>query len=149
MGSLHNTWNQKTSMMWQHPSYQTAKAFKEMPSVKKNTVTLFWEHRGTLLVNFLDHGTHQLLSIAVIHWRCQSRPSAAKCVVCHAKVSYALLANQTCDFIWCYSWEVMGNLPIVLISCTLISISLDYSRSTWLACDMQYILTSSKLWPSG
>ena len=44
------------SIMWKHPTHHTAKAFKEMPSVKKNTVTLFWEHRGTLLVNFLDHG---------------------------------------------------------------------------------------------
>lgn len=46
----------KASMMWKHPSHHTTKAFKEMPSVN-NTVTPFWEHRGTLLVNFLDHGS--------------------------------------------------------------------------------------------
>jgi hypothetical protein len=46
----------KASMMWKRPSHHAAKAFKEMPSVKKNTITPFWEHRGTLLVNFLDHG---------------------------------------------------------------------------------------------
>ena len=52
--TTHET--KKAYMMWKHPSYHTAKTFKEMPSVKKNTVTLFWEQRGTLLVNFLDHG---------------------------------------------------------------------------------------------
>jgi len=45
----------KASMLWKHPSHHTAKAFKEMPS-EKYTVTLFWDQRGTLLVNFLDHG---------------------------------------------------------------------------------------------
>jgi hypothetical protein len=46
----------KASMICKHPSHHAAKAFKQMSSVRKNTVTLFWEQRGTLLANFLDPG---------------------------------------------------------------------------------------------
>jgi hypothetical protein len=126
---------------WCGNTHHIAKAFKEMPSVKKNTVTLFWEHRGTFLVNFLDHG-----NTLTAEYCCDTLKMSEQATCCKmCGLSYTLLAKRTCDFIWCYSWEVMGNLPIVLISCTLISISLDYSRSTWLAYDMQYILTSSKI----
>ena len=40
----------KASMMWKHPSHHTAEAFKEMPSVKKNTVTLSGAQRHTSCV---------------------------------------------------------------------------------------------------
>jgi uncharacterized membrane protein YesL len=132
-------------MIWKHPSHNTAKALKEMPSIKKNTVTFFWEHRGTFLVISLHHG-----NTLTAEYCCYTLKMSEQAICCILSgLSYTLLAKHTCDCLWCFSWEVTGNLPVVLISCTLISISLDSSRSTWLACDMQHILTSNKLWPSG
>ena len=138
----------KASMMWKHPSHHTAKAFKEMPSVK-NTVTLFWDHRGTLLVNFLHHG-----NTLTVEYYCDTLKKSEQAICCKMSgLSCQGVIRPTSQpdlwLLWCCSWDIIGNLPVVLISCTLISISLESSRSTWLTCDMQHILTSSKLWPSG
>jgi hypothetical protein len=43
----------RNSMMWKHPSSPTTKKFKMTTSVHKVMVTVFWDMKGLLLVDFI------------------------------------------------------------------------------------------------
>jgi hypothetical protein len=134
--------------MWKHPSHHTAKAIKEMPSVKNNTVTLFWEHRGTLLMNFLDHGN--TLTSEYCCDTLKMSEQATCCKMCGLSCQGVICPTNQPD-LWLFMVLQQGSYGQPPHSPDLMhsdSISLDYSRSTWLACDMQHMLTSRKLWLS-
>ena len=42
------------SLAWKHPSYPPTKTLKAAPSVRNIMVTVFWNDKGVLLVDFLD-----------------------------------------------------------------------------------------------
>jgi hypothetical protein len=43
-------------MTWKHASSPPSKKFKTTQSAKKIMATLFWDHKGVLLVDFLTQG---------------------------------------------------------------------------------------------
>jgi histone-lysine N-methyltransferase SETMAR len=47
---------QEASMTWKHASSPPSKKFKTAPSAKKVMATVFWDHKGVLLVDFLTKG---------------------------------------------------------------------------------------------
>lgn len=49
--------SKQASMSWKHPSSPPRKKFKTTPSAKKVMATVFWDHQGVLLVDFLTHGS--------------------------------------------------------------------------------------------
>jgi histone-lysine N-methyltransferase SETMAR len=102
----------KASMMWKQPSRPAAKKLKAMPSVRKIMATVFWNHKGVLLVDFLDHGDivtdechygTKRLCQAIHHnrpgWLCQG-------VINTGHHTY----NQTCAWLLFYSWDIMDHL---------------------------------------
>ncbi|XP_011049295.1 PREDICTED: histone-lysine N-methyltransferase SETMAR-like [Acromyrmex echinatior] len=48
--------NKRQSMQWKHTYSPTAKKFKVVKSVKKIMVSLFWDQKGILLIDFLPQG---------------------------------------------------------------------------------------------
>jgi len=50
--------------------------------------------------------------------------------------------NWACDWLWSYGWEVTATFPAVS---PVISLSFNSIRNTWLASDLQQMLTWSKL----
>jgi len=98
------------------------------------------------LENVLDHGdtvtdeycstlTLERLQQAIHH----SRPGflCYDIIILHSN-SRLHTTNQTCDWLWCYGWEVNGTLPTVPISNPVTS---DPSRSIWLVSNLH------RCWP--
>jgi hypothetical protein len=44
-------------MAWKHPSSPLAQKVKTMPSAQKTKANVFWDHKGVLIVDFLDCDT--------------------------------------------------------------------------------------------
>ena len=67
----------KKKLTWKHP-YPLAKKFASPLSLREIAETVFWDHQGKLLVDFLDRGDMQRLSIIVVHLRDYSQSFVAK-----------------------------------------------------------------------
>jgi len=53
--SYTNTESKRHSMQWRHSSSLKAKTFKQASSVRKIMATIFWDRKGILLIDFLEH----------------------------------------------------------------------------------------------
>jgi hypothetical protein len=58
-----NTWvlhftpeSKQQSMVWKHPGSPVTKKFRRTPSIGKLMVTVFWDRRGPLLLDFMPRG---------------------------------------------------------------------------------------------
>jgi hypothetical protein len=54
--SHHTPENKRQSMQWRHTHSPTAKKFKTSPANRKITATIFWDRKGSLLVNCFPQG---------------------------------------------------------------------------------------------
>jgi len=52
--SYKNTESKRQSMQWRHLSSPKAKKFKQAFSVRNIMATVFWDRKGTLLIDFLE-----------------------------------------------------------------------------------------------
>lgn len=99
--------------------------------------------------------TQQLHSLIVVHLRGYGMPFVAEDPCCCASVVICTKTpNPMCQYVlWPLTALWLGGcgpvLPAVPISRSVISISLDPSRSTWLANDSQQTPTWSKRLPPG
>jgi hypothetical protein len=44
-------------MQWRHSASPKAKKFKQTLSIRKTMLTVFWDRRGVLLIDFMTQGT--------------------------------------------------------------------------------------------
>lgn len=54
--SYTNVESKQQSMQWRHSASPKAKKFKQARSAKKIMATVFWDKKGILLIDFLEHG---------------------------------------------------------------------------------------------
>jgi hypothetical protein len=108
----------KDMLMGRHPLFHPVQEFK----VKALVWTIFWGHKGVLLVHVLDFGDtvtaeHYCGTLEVL-WQavCYKKPGChASCMI----MPYLLLLSGLVIMLWCYAWEVMDHAchsPVHILS---------------------------------
>jgi histone-lysine N-methyltransferase SETMAR len=108
----------QASMTWKHASSPPSKKFKTTPSAKKVMATVFWDHKGVLLVDFLTKGdtvnadrycdTLSRLQEAIG----LKRPGLLRTdVVLLHDNARPHSANRTRDLLRRYHWDVLDHPP--------------------------------------
>jgi histone-lysine N-methyltransferase SETMAR len=108
----------QASMTWKHPSSPPSKKFKTTQSAKKIMATVFWDHKGVRLVDFLTQGdtvnadrycdTLSRLREAIR----RKRPGLLRrgVVLLHDNAR-PHTANRTREFLQRYNWEILDHPP--------------------------------------
>jgi hypothetical protein len=134
------------------PSPPPARKFKVTPSVRKFTVSVFWNHKDELLVDFIHHGNTvtagrccgTLARLREAIYRTRRGLFRQSLITMHDNAR-PHIANHTC-WLQRYACEVM-DLPAVPISRSKISIPFGPVISTWLTSDLHQPPTCSELSP--
>ena len=120
------------SLAWKHPSYPPTKTLKAAPSVRNIMVTVFWNDKGVLLVDFLDRIDNVTVKRYCSQLRGLGRIFVPEGLGCCAKLPSSCTTTQgptvPAGLATGYGWK--ATLPTVPISRTAISVSLDRLRST-------------------
>jgi hypothetical protein len=80
-----------------------AKTSKTTPSVTKSTATIFWDHKGVLLVDFwlwwhCNYSTLLWYTVAASRHNTDGNMSPH-------------MTNWTSNWVWCHGWEIMDHPP--------------------------------------
>jgi hypothetical protein len=108
----------QASMTWKHALSPPSKKFKTTQSAKKIMATVFLDHKGVLLVDFLTQGDtvnadHYCDTLSWL-WEaiCRKRPGLLQrgVVLLHSNAR-PHTANHMHELLRCYNWEIQDHPP--------------------------------------